>query len=195
MSETIKDGATGNITKVDSRQRLHTDALTKTSSENETEVGNAYNINTGTINLTTATVSAILYLKNNEDQDLVIKKIFYIIGTSTGGSGDMDITALRNPTAGTIVSGATAVDININRNFGSSKTLIIDVFQGAEGNTFTDGNSALGTLQGDAQVNVVEPGTIVLPKGSSIGFNITPQTGNTSMDVQIALEVNLDTED
>jgi len=195
MSETIKDGSSGNIAKVDTRNRLHTDALIKTSSENENIVGNAYNINSGTINLTTATVSAILYLKNNEDRDLIIKRIFYIIGASTGGAGDIDITALRNPTAGTIVSGATDVDINSNRNNGSSKTITVDAFKGAEGNTFTDGTSQLGTLQSDALINTVEPGTIVLPKGSSIGFNITPQTGNTSMDVQIALEVNLDTEE
>lgn len=194
MAETIKDGSTGNIAKV-SRNRLHVDSISKTSSEHENEVGNAYNINTGTINLTSASQSAVLYLKNNEDSDLVIKKIFYIVGTSTGGSGDMTITAIRNPTAGTIVSGASAVDININRNFGSSQVLSVDVFKGAEANTFTDGTDAIGTIQSDNFINALIPGTIILPKGSSFGVNITPPTGNTSLNIQLALEVNLNTEE
>jgi hypothetical protein len=159
------------------------------------EIGNGYNINTGTINLTSANKSAILYFTNAEDFDIVITNLFYILGNSNS-NGDTLVTVLRNPKNGTLISGATDVEMNgVNRNFGSSFTLDSNsyAYKGAEGNTFTDGDKVIESIVQSAKRHVLNVGDIVLPKGSSIGFDITPPTGNTSMNVQIAMSLFVDT--
>ena len=191
----IKDGGGKNgLVKVSSDQRLETEAVTYSRSVASVEEGDAYNINTGTINLTSANKSAVLYIKNNEDQPLILTVLFYIIGNSTGGSGDTTITVLRNPTAGTIVDNATAAEMpGINRNFGSNKTLSATIYKGAEGYTFTDGTKAIETLLNQSPGrNVIDVGSIDLPKGSSLGIEYTPAAGNTSLDVQFAASVFVD---
>jgi hypothetical protein len=185
----------GKLVKVDDQNRMYVDSITFNRSEEEVERGNGYNINTGVITLTTANKSAVLYLKNNEDSPLVITSLFYMWGTSTGGSGDVLVTVLRNPTTGTIVSGASAAEMaGVNRNFGSNKTLDADVYKGAEGNTFTNGDKVIESiLDQTARRTVLSVGDIVIPKGSSLGIDMTPATGNTSVDVEFAISCFIDT--
>lgn len=152
--------------------------------------GDSYNINTGLITLTNATDTPVLYLKNNELRDLLITAIAVGMQDSTGGSGLAQITVVRNPTEGTIVSDATNVDINSNRNYGSSNTLSDDVYKGATGSTMTNGTDHIIFLQGDSGrlfASVDE----VLPKGTSIGVKITPPAGNTSLTLYVALICHL----
>lgn len=192
----IQDGAgKGYSAKVDSSQRLHVDSVTFGRSEIEVELGNGYNINTGVLNLTTAGKSAVLYFKNNEVDPIVITNLFYLIGNSTGGSGDVLITVLRNPTTGTIVSDATNAEMaGVNRNFGSSQTLSANIYKGGEGKTFTNGDKIIETILNQSpRREILSVGDIVLPQGTSIGFDITPAAGNTSLDVEFAMSVFLDT--
>ena len=186
----------GDKAGVTSDNRLKTDGITFNRAEQAVEDGDGYNINTGTINLTSANKSAVLYVKNTGDDPLIIANIIYLIGNSTGGSGDVIVTVLRNPTAGTIVSGATDVEMaGVNRNFGSSKTLSALMYKGAEGNTLTDGDKILETIldQTPQRVPLSGVGPLDLPKGSSIGFDFTPATSNTSVNIQVALDVFCDT--
>ena len=188
MSFTIKDGAgTGNVAKVDSNNRLHAESVSQAINEKATEDGDSYNINTGLITLTSANESACLYFKNNEEQDFHVNTIVVFFGASTSGTGEGTWRVKRNPTAGTIVSGATNVDINSNRNFGSSKTLQDSLaYKGAEANTMTDGTDHI--LIGQfASSRVAASIDEFIPKGSSLGVDITPPTSNTSMDVYVAL--------
>ena len=191
MAEIIESGGiTPNKLIIDSNGRANVYAVSETIVENASENGDSFNVNTGTINLTSGNKSALLYLKNNGTEDVVISSIGFLMGNSTGGSGDVLAEVLRNPTTGTIVSGATNVDININKNFGSSKTLSVDAYKGAEANTFTDGEVAYKSLvAGSARGYVIATGSIIVPNGSSIGVELTPQTGNTSMDIQIFLSI------
>lgn len=192
----LQDGSgKGYSAKVDSSQRLHVDSVTFGRSEIEVELGNGYNINTGVLNLTTAGKSAVLYFKNNEVDPIVITNLFYLIGNSTGGSGDVLITVLRNPTTGTIVSDATNAEMaGVNRNFGSSQTLSASIYKGGEGKTFTNGDKVIETILNQSpRREILSVGDIVLPQGTSIGFDITPATGNTSLDVEFAMSVFLDT--
>jgi hypothetical protein len=187
MEVSIKSGRTGEVASVDGNGRLLTESVTLPVGFYETEVGAAFNINTDIITLTTANKSACIYVKNNEAEDLVIENLIYILGNSTGGTGDVRIDVLRNPSAGTIVSTATPVPIIQNRNFGSAKTLNVDAYKGTEGATFTDGDLAITTILGGAAQRIgLDIGDIVLPNGSSIGIEITPQTSNTSMDIMLA---------
>jgi len=192
----INDGTgTGNKLKIDSSNRAYTFSVTENVSNNATKLGNSFNVNTGVITLTSANESAIMYFKNNEDVSVHIDAIAVGLGPSTGGTSATipNITVVRNPTAGTIVSGATAVDFNSNRNFGSSRTLTVDAYKGAEGNTMTGGNDHILFFQssgGRLFATIDEE----LQKGDSIGIKITPQASNTSMDVYAALVLYKGTE-
>lgn len=167
-----------------------TEAVGESLSEHAATEGRSFNVNTGTIVLTSGSKSAILYLKNTGEKDLKISSIGYLLGNSTGGAGDIIPEVVVNPTEGTIITDAIDVDIAINKNFGSSKVLAASAFKGGEGKTITNGILAYGSLLSKAaQIYVITTGLIILPKGSSIGINITPQVGNTSMALQVFLGI------
>ena len=140
MAETILDGTgKGYEAKVDSDYRLTVSSVQRELSSEASRLGRNYNVNTGTITLTTANKSAVAYIKNNDDLNYIIKEIIVILGASTGGTGDLTVDLIQNPTQGTIVSGATDMDIIANRNFGSTRPFNALAYKGAEGNTMTDG--------------------------------------------------------
>lgn len=185
----IEDGnGTSTQAKVNKKSRLYTFSVTEEKSRNATSDGRSYNINSGSIELTSANESGVFYIKNNENNDLHIDTVVVICGASTGGAStdDVIVEIIRNPTAGTLISGASAVSVNANRNFGSSSTLTVDAYKGAEANTVTDGDLyILSLLQPASRV----PFDIdaLLPKGSSLAVTINPPASNTSMDVMVAV--------
>lgn len=185
----INDGTgTGNQAEVDGANRLRTRSVSISEQEHHTALGTSYNINTGELTLTSASESAVLYFKNNELTDYIVTAIAVGLGPSTGGaSTDIPlIKVTRNPTGGTVVNDATAVDINSNRNFGSNNSLTVDAYKGGEGKTLTGDTDHLlfyQTSNGRLFATIDE----VIPKGSSLGITITPQTSNTSMTCYAAL--------
>ena len=189
MAEQILDGTgKGYRAQVDSKGRLRTYSVSEGFSIDAAANGENYNINTGAITLTSANESAVLYMKNNEDKDFVIEDIIVILGASTGGTGDLSINLVRNPTLGTIIDNATAVDVIGNRNFGSSRLLVANVYKGAEGYTLTNGDDFADTTRSAASTIVhFDADVIILPKGTSIGVNIDPQASNTSMVIKVAV--------
>lgn len=196
MDVEIKNGGGGGYdigAHVDGDYNLHTLAIVKQIGRDAVRKGNAYNINTGTIGLTSATESAVLYFKNDEppsngESGYIIEALAIGIddeGTTTGMS---TITLVRNPTGGTIVSGASAVSMKQNRNFGSSNELSSTTlaYKGAEGNTLTGGD--------DFAIFYQQPGTrgyyeinIEMPKGSSLGVKIDTDTSSGTSNVYVAL--------
>jgi hypothetical protein len=189
----LEDGTgQGYLQKVNGNNQAYTYSVSINEDGEATKTGRSYNINTGWITLTNDTVTPVLYLKNNEVEDLHVTAIAVGFGPSTGGGTIIeDIIAVRNPTAGTIVSGATDVDINSNRNYGSASVLTVDAYKGATGNTMTDGTDHLLIAQNDggrAFATIDE----VLPQGTSIGIKITPATGNTNMRVYAAIICHLE---
>jgi len=198
MGEFIID-ATGKSygAKVDVDGRLHVDSINTDRESYNSQKGYSFNINTGLITLTNgATDNAVMYVKNNEDFPLIITNVFYQTGASTGGTGNIIVSLYRNPTAGTIVSGASAVEINANRNFGSSRALNVTAYKGATGTTFTDGTKALESILATATQRIaVSAGAITLPKGASIGVQFKTPTSNTSMAVEFAIACYLEIEE
>lgn len=193
MPDIIKDGSgKAYAAKVNGNNRLYTNSITVSENQQGTKLGNAYNLNTGEITLTDAVDTPIMYVKNNGAQTLHITAIAVGVGPTTGGSGGIPkITVIRNPTAGTIVSGATNIDINCNRNYASSNTLVVDAYKGATGSTMTDGDDCLllyQTSNGRLFATIDE----ILPTGSSIGIKFQPQSGNTSQSVYAALISHLE---
>ena len=187
----ISDGTgKGYQAKVDNLNRLHTHGTVRTEEEFGAIAGQTYNVNTATISLTSSNESAVLYFKNDSNEDIFISNIGFLLGNSTGGAGDIHITVLKNPTAGTIIDNALPAPVEVNKNFGSSLELTADAFKGAEGHTFTDGSIAYRSLLASAaRTYVIATGNIVLTRGKSIGVKITPQAGNTAMDIQMFLSI------
>lgn len=189
MSITIKDGTgSGNVAKVTNEKRLETASITTTDKDHACELGDTYNINTGDITLTDANETTVLYIKNNESNPLVLTALIYNLGASTGGSGDVKINVLRNPTTGDIVTNATAADAVSNQNYGSSKTLTADVYKGATADAvITDGTVSVSTRSASNTGRiVVSLGALVIPQGSSLAVNYTPPASNTSQICQFA---------
>lgn len=194
MGFQIQDGTGTNYKlKVDEKNRIRTFSVTEDESANASIEGDSYNANTGVITLTTSNKSAVFYIKNNGDDDLIIDTLFYLIGNSTGGTGDVLITVLRNPTTGTIIDNAVDMEMaGVNRNFGSSKTLTADFYKGDEGNTFTNGVKVIESIFNQSPTrSALSVGALVIPKGSSIGVDMTPATGNTNLDVEFAASIYL----
>lgn len=194
MSDTLRDGTgSGKLAKVNNNNRLYVNSISTDENQQATRTGRSYNINSGEVTLTNATATPVIYLKNNENEDLHITAFAIGLGTSANGDATIPvkITVVRNPTGGTIVDNATAVDINSNRNYGSSSTLTVDCYKGATGNTMTGGENHILFFQPDFG-RLFATIDEVIPKGSSLGVTIEPPTGNTSLLCYAALICHLE---
>ena len=179
MSE-IEDGTgSGKSVKVGNKNRLHTHALSATVGSVATQNGDAFNVGSQIVNLTSANESAILYVKNQEDVDISIVTVFVNLGTSTGGSGKGTMTFNLNPTGGDIITNAVDAD-NFNRKIGDANTVTVDAFRGVEGDSITGGQEIEIPTSGGAIAS-----EYTLPKGSSFALSYAPPTGNTNMNIQI----------
>lgn len=181
----ILDGkGKGIAAQVDSSNRLRTHAVTKSEGLHSSEEGNGYNINTGLITSVNGNAS-LLYIKNNETKDLVIESIIVGIFEGITHSDDPYMSIIRNPTGGDIISDATAVQSNVNRNFASNNVLVADVFKGKVSGTVT-GGSTLGIFQLTPATRTVIPVNLILPKGTSVGLTLTANVGSGSASVYAA---------
>ena len=189
----IQDASTGKTARVNLDNTISVHGINLSEAEHATDIGDSYNINSGTITLTTAGESGVLYFKNNEDRNIHVDGLVMILGPSTGGA-TTDTTRIRvysNPTTGTLISTALAADIVQNRNFGISSTLVADVYKGATGNTITNGDLFLDSLQSPGS-SVPITIDITLPKGKSLGISFEPNDSNTSMKVQAAFNCHIE---
>lgn len=191
MTFILKSGSTGNTAEVDDQNRVQAFSTSQTESTARALTGDAFNINTGTINLTSANTSALMYLENTDTVDWTLARVFYNAEVSVGGSGGWLAEVAANPTAGTLLSGGTAFD-PVNFNFGSAKTLTSVCLKGAEGDTATGGTQgAVSTIVPASGTRVLIPfDSVILTPGSSMAILITPPTGNSSMDIQVGVNLH-----
>jgi len=186
----IKDGTgTSSLAKVSTKGRLSTFSITETEELFQIGEGNAYNIETPTFTLTGSVKSAVLYVKNNEEKDLIITGFFTLLGTSTGGTGDLTIFHEFNTVAGSIVSTANTIT-PVNKNAGSAKSLDVDAYYGFNGATVDTGLKSITSLSTATGRNPLLV-SVTLPKSKSITVSVTPQSGNTSMQILAALDCHL----
>ena len=184
----VQDGTgSGYKAKVDENFRVHTEGVTRSALTEAVFQGEAFNFNTGSMVLTSANESAIGYFKYNGADPFVVKEILFIIGATTGGSGDGTARIYKNPTGGTIVTNALAVETAENRDFSSSITVEGDLYKGAEGYTTTGGTTFADTARSSfGTVITFDAGEIILRKGNSLAVTWAPPTGNTSQSAKIA---------
>lgn len=197
MFHILEDGkGTGAKAQVTSQNRLSTDCITRSQLDFACLSGDAYNISTGSISLTSDSESAVWYLKYDGEGLAVIQEIIIILGSSTSGTGNGVVTLVKNPTGGTIVSGAVDVATNSNRNFSSANIIEGDVLKGAEGNTITGGSSFAITSRSVFDEPIFfDAAPIALGKSNSIGVKYTPPTGNTSQSIIVAATVFIEQSD
>ena len=180
----IDDGSgKGFSAKVDECLRVHTHAFTICADTSATINGDVFDICTGIITLTNAAESGLLYIKNNENDDLIISLQFVNLGTSTNGVGESTVTFYLSPTTGTLIACGCCLTA-LNRRIGASCTLTADILKGAQGRTITNGNAITFPSTGFASNS-----PFVMPKGSTFAVSVTPPTSNTSMPVAVGLFV------
>jgi hypothetical protein len=118
--------------------------------------------------------NALLYFKNNETSSVHVDAIAVGIGQETAGTStdSVYVTLVANPTAGTIISDASPVAMNANRNLGSATSLTDSLaYKGGDTKTMTGGsNVALFQMSGEGRL--FAPINMVVPKGKSIGILI-----------------------
>jgi hypothetical protein len=181
----IDDGkGKGSKARVDGNNRFHTQAVVETEAQHALEVGDGFNLNTGLINITAD--ATLIYIQNNDAKEFIIEAI--ALGSFEGitHSDDPYITIIKNPTGGDLITDATVIDMNQNRNFGSSLSLDADVYKGKSAGTITGGND-IGILQ-------VTPGGrsfyslgFVLPKGASMAVKLTANVSSGSANYYAAI--------
>lgn len=178
----IDDGSgSGRSARVGSANRVHTHSLSATVLDVAAMRGDVFDINSDLITLTTANESGVLYLKNNENEDISLIITEVNLGTSAGGSGENIIKGIFNITGGTLLSNAVDANIN-NRRIGDTSAVTVDAYQGVEGDTVVGGTAISRPLGGSAKLDT----EYIIPKGNSIAVSITPPVGNTSMRMQIS---------
>jgi len=188
MATTIQDGTGTKLKlKVTNANRALVQAVTISEEDDAITRGEGYQIASGPVSFTAATATGILYVKNNDDRDFVLDRCVLILGSAIGASSDQDwtFTVLRNPTAGTTITNALSAGVS-NSNHGSANTPNADSYKGLEGYTLTNGTGAPQPIKQSID-RIILPLGRRLPKGTSIGFRITPPTGVTSTKALVVL--------
>lgn len=188
MAEMIKDGTgSSRLAKVTEDNELLIHGSTESHISEAVGLGKAWNIGTDYLTLTSDSASDVLYIKNTGTEDLHIDLYVVLARASTGGSGDLLVEILRNPTGGTVVSDASSIT-PVNMDFGSNRTIIADTYKGGEGKTLTGHTQSLNSKT-TADNRLLLGILTKLPQGASVGLRLTPPTGNTSMEVEAIMEV------
>ena len=181
----IEDGTgLGFDARVDENNRIHVHSVNVTEVVHAAEQGLAYNLNTGQISVTND--ATLIYFKNNETRDFVISAI--AVGNDGGATYSTRplITVVRNPTGGDLISDQTDVDMNQNRDFGSSRVLNTDAYKGKVGGTLTGGND-IAILQSTTGGRDFFTLDFVLTEGSSIGLTYTANISSGTSLIYVAL--------
>lgn len=186
MPDQIEDGSGGGWRgHVTENRRLATQAHTVNDGQVAAEKGDAYNINTGLISLSGASDSALLYYSNTGTVDYHIETL--VLGVGAGTASDMGLlTFINNPTGGDLITDATDVDMEQNRNAGSSNTLLANSYKGKDGGTITGGANVAQFFQGTSG-RLAAPFVYIIPPGKSVAMKYAPNLSTGTVNVYAAL--------
>lgn len=178
MGTKIQDGVgTNKQAKVDLTNRLWTRSTTQTMQNEASLEGDSHFVGSGAVVLTSANNSAVFFIQNNEDRDLMIISLTFQTKPPTGATSIIyDAFIHVNPTG---LSTSTA-GAQVNPNVGSSNTLDATITKGDEAATVTNGTVGANFFLRHSQIEEINS-SIVIPKGGSMAVSITPPPGNTNM--------------
>lgn len=182
----------GNRVHVDDEGKIQARAVSISEQSSKSLIGETYNINTSTITLTSDAQTPLFTIKNvSEEKPMVITRFFVTFLSSTGGTGSLEACVESGVSGGTLL--AEPVSALMNFNFGSSNVPGAELRLGATGLTATGGLTALEFLfTGDNQRHLIAFDAIILPRGASATFSLTPPAGNTSMIVEAGANIYID---
>lgn len=157
--------------KVDSNNRLHVTSISRSGALEAIENGFGYNVSTGAISLTTtASYSGLLYLKNDSELSLHL-----LYGFFDNTSSPCAWKIVKNPTAGTLISGGSTAT-PVNNSFGSAAVAEATCLKGADASTVTDGTTF---FEGSGPTQLPFEGRIMLSKNDTIAFMAKPDASAT----------------
>ena len=185
-SVTIKDSSTGYIAEVNSSKRLQTRSVTVSEQQQRSIDGYGFNLNTGTIALTSANESAVMYVKYTGTKTLHVQSVAVGVGKLGVSSDPVLVKMYRNPTNGTIVTNAVAGVQFENRNFGTATQLTSDFYKGVKGDTLTGGD-LIAQFYANQSNRLFADIDFILPPQTSIGISLTPNDDGTGGNVYVAL--------
>jgi hypothetical protein len=180
----ISDGkGTGVDAHVNKNHQLLNFSISQGEDKAAAGLGNAFNINTGTIAFSTnsSTRTTLLYFKNDENTSYIVNSIAVGLGTRSATVSDAaNVFVVRGPTTGTTISNANDCDMISNNNFGSSNTLSTGTlaYKGADGEGATSGGTDHALLY-MSDGRLFASLNIEIPKGSSIAIEIDGNTSGT----------------
>ena len=170
----IDDGTgSGRQSGVNGRQELNVFAVIESELESANDHGLAYNLNSGEITSIASGDATLIYFKNGEDSTFVIDAIAVGLRGFTSLTDMAVLTVIKNPTAGDLITDATAVSIKSNSNFGSSNLINngSDIFKGKNSGTVTGGTDhAIIYAGNNARVFAIL--NMELTKGASIAVKV-----------------------
>jgi hypothetical protein len=186
MNFYIADPLTNDTARV-INNRLQANSIIRFEDNEASLNGDAFLVSSGYITYTVATPVAVLYVKNNEDEDIFLERFNFNLQASTGGAVDFGrFIFYRNPEGMTNSTPGTNL---ANLNFGSSNVLDIDFEVGNGSTSAMTGGTPFGSpLIQEGNVTFIN-GNITLPKGTSFGIAYVPPAGNTSQLVGIGINV------
>ena len=178
--------------KITQNNELLTDSIVKSSRDQQALDGEAYIVGSGFVTLTSDLPSAILYFKNDGQDDLIITRFLVGVRSSVGATTTENHVRgiiYKNPTG---MTSGTGLDLSINNiNFGSSNTIDSTSEIGQEAAALVGGSPYLATVAPVEQLTSEEAATI-LPRGTSIGVLVIPPAGNsTGTGIQVSVGINV----
>ena len=170
---TIRDGTgNGTIARVNSENRLAVTTENFSSIAIASAVrSQAFSVGSGSSSLSltaAAGESAVLYLKNNSENVLLIDN--FAVSSDQAGVW----TLYRNPTGGTITTSGTTIT-PANLNYSSGGTLDGDALLGASGLTTTGGDVVLRGRIPASFVSLDIKDAVALGNGSILTLTFTPE--------------------
>ena len=184
----IDDGkGRGYQAAVDAQNRVAAKSVVTPEQLNAASLGAAFQLGSGVVSLTSANESAVLFVENNEERDLILTAVNITSGAMTGSSASVFLAKVY--LEGTTLSSSTTQSA-LNNNFGSSNVLDATILAGAEGATVTNGVVS-GAFYIPNNTFFTTDIAWIVPRGVSVAVSITPGASNTSFPITVTLEGHL----
>lgn len=178
----------GNDAGVDDTNRLLSRSVVEFGSAEAAEDGNGFLITSGLVTLTNAASSAVFWFQNEDPFELIMSRIIFSAGVSTGGTTNMcTLVGSINPSG--LGSGSGNSVTAINSNFGSSNPLTLTSSEvGQQGATVTNGTTGPTFYFPDKLTSTFDS-QVIIPQGTGIAFSVVPPASNTSISVAVSINV------
>ena len=197
MNVNLKDGAGGGASvRVDSKNRVHSASVARKERDAAIAEGGAFLFGSTVIGYTHAfdgnfgngaNYKPIVVIKNTSNRDLVVSNIFASFGLSDV-TGSAYFTVWKNMDDNSqIFTDGNKCPVT-NMDIGSPERFEGEAYIGGSASGFTGGTANHTTIVRPDVNNIIDVDIpFSIPKGQNLFFTLVPPTGNTSMEVMLAI--------